>query len=61
VHTAVAAVIALVVIRLIRIVIDIANGDGFSFPLAYVLLAQIAISLSILGAYAANRRRARTL
>ena len=60
VHAAAAAVIALVVIRLIRVVIDLASGDGFSFPLAYVLLAQIAVSIAILGAYAATRRPARS-
>jgi hypothetical protein len=59
-HAAVAAVVALVAVRVVRTVVDVASGDGASFPLAFLLLAQIAVSLAVLGAYVAMRRRART-
>jgi hypothetical protein len=60
VHAAVAAAIALVVIRVISMIVDVAQGDGVSFPFAYLLLAQIAVSLSVLGAFFATRTPSRS-
>jgi len=57
VHAAAAAVLALVAVRIVRTAVDLVQGDGVSFPLTFVLLAQIAVSVAVLGAYAAVRGR----
>lgn len=60
-HGAAAAAIAFAVdVIVIRTVVRLASGDGLGLNIANTLLvAQIAISLGVLGAYVATRRRAR--
>ena len=59
-HSAVAAALALAAALVIRTIVDAITGDEASFSIiTTLLLAQIAISLGVLGGYAATARRAR--
>ena len=59
-HGAVAAAIALVATLVIRTIVDMITGDDSSFSIiTTLLLAQIAISLGVLGAYASTVRKPR--
>jgi hypothetical protein len=58
-HATAASVLALVFIRVVYTVVDLAQGDGFSFPLGFVLLGQVAISVALVSAYLSWRRPAR--
>ena len=59
-HSAVAAALALVAALVIRALVDMITDDEASFSIVTtLLLAQIAISLGVLGGYVATARRAR--
>ena len=59
-HGAVAAALALVGALIIRTVVDMLTGDDLNFSIVTtLLLAQVAVSLGVLGAYAATVRRMR--
>lgn len=59
-HSAVAAALALVGALVIRTIVDAFTGDDVSFSIVTtLLLAQIAISLGVLGGYAATVQRSR--
>ena len=61
VHGAAAAALAFAVhVLVVRTVVKVASGDGIGLNIANTLLvAQIAISLGVLGAWVATRRRTR--
>jgi hypothetical protein len=60
-HGGAAALTALAAALIIRTVVDMFTGDESSFAIiTTLLLAQVAISLGVLGAYAATVRRARS-
>ena len=60
-HGAVAAAIAFVAHLIVRTLVKLAMGDDAALAIANtVLVGQIAISLGVIGAYVATRRRARS-
>jgi hypothetical protein len=57
-HAAAAAALAFVIHMVVRTLVRAVSGDSLSVaPVNTLLVAQIAISLSLLGAYVAGRRR----
>jgi hypothetical protein len=57
-HSTVAAALAFAAHLVVRTIVRAATGDSLSLaPANTVLVAQIAVSLSLLGAYVATRRR----